>query len=53
MNKDKTYKVQLFLSNELQLKKYLNNLVVKYGMGNIPINKAFDFDFKWEYRTTI
>lgn len=52
MNKENVYHTQLSLINETELNEYLKALVIKYGFGNIPIEKAFDFNFKWEFVTT-
>lgn len=44
----KEYRVKLILKNKRELKRHLKNLKKEYR--NIPIEKALDFDFQWNFK---
>lgn len=41
-------RVRIRLANKHDLKKHLKALVKKYGKGNVLLEEAFKFDFKWK-----
>ncbi len=44
----KNHKVKLNLANIDKLMIHLKTLTKKYGKGNVPIEEALKFAFKWE-----
>lgn len=50
MNKQHEYTAKLTLKNKRDLKRYLKHLKKKYRNGDIPIERALDFNFQWKFK---
>ena len=49
---DVKYKCRIKLANRREFKSFLKSLVKKYGRGDVPLEEACKFEFRWDFIST-
>lgn len=49
---DVQYKRKVKLANRQEFISFLKSLVKKYGRGNVPLEEACKFEFRWDFIST-